>query len=67
MSLLNRIFGNSSDSAKKNKNSSHSDNPKINEILSFNNFIDDLLSKDSYIAKSDYLKKIEATKVRLWR
>ena len=62
MSLLNRIFGSNSDSVKKNKNISHFDNPKLNEILSFKNQVDDLLSKDSYIAKSDYLKKIETTK-----
>ena len=37
-------------------------NPKITKILDLNDFIQRLLLSDSYIAKSDYLKKIDSSK-----
>lgn len=60
MSLLNRIFGNNNEISVKNN--IHSENPKVNEILELQSFVDNLLSNDSYIAKSEYLKKIEEKK-----
>lgn len=62
MSFLINIFGNRKSTSKKGHNPSHSKNPKIMEILELKDFIDFLLSKDSYLAKSDYLKKLESKK-----
>lgn len=54
MSLLNKLFEN-------NKNSTpNSENAKT--ILELNEFIEKLLGTDSYIAKSEYLKKIDSSK-----
>lgn len=62
MSFFINIFGNRKSASKKNNSSSHSENPKITEILELKDFIDFLLSKDSYLAKSDYLKQLESKK-----
>lgn len=51
MSFLINIFGNRKSTSKKGRNPSHSENPKIMEILELKDFIDFLLSKDSYLAK----------------
>lgn len=59
MSFLNRIFGNNT---KDVKNNSQPDNPNLAQILALKEFIDYLLSKDSYIAKSDYLKEFALKK-----
>lgn len=59
MSIINRIFGSNTESKK---NTSQPDNPKLRQILSLKDSIDYLLSKDSYIAKSDYLKELELKK-----
>ena len=62
MSFFNRIFGRTNEISNKKNNVTHSENSKINEILELQKFIDDLLSQDAYIAKSDYLKKIDQEK-----
>ena len=63
MSFLSRIFGiKRTIPQKKAEASSHAQNPKISEIFELNDFINKLLSSDSYIAKSDYLKRIDSTK-----
>ena len=64
MSLKNCIFGRKQDvTASKLKNDSiQSDNPSVKAIIELNNHISNLLSSNSYIAKSEYLKFIEARK-----
>ena len=56
MSLLNKLFGKSAvdDSLNENQN--------IKSINNLDLFLKQLLSSDSYIAKSDYLRKIAASK-----
>ena len=62
MAFFNRIFGSRTSSSDKNSQITHSDNPKVKEILQLQSIIDSLLSKNSYIAKSEYLKKIDEKK-----
>ena len=62
MAFFNRIFGSKTASSDKNSQITHSDNPKVKEILQLQSIIDSLLSKNSYIAKSEYLKKIDEKK-----
>ena len=54
MSLLNKLFVNSKNSTPNNENAK--------TILELNEFIEKLLGTDSYIAKSEYLKKIDSSK-----
>ncbi len=54
MSLLNKLFENKKNSIPNNENSK-----TVHELKEF---IEKLLAADSYIAKSDYLKKIDAFK-----
>jgi DNA helicase-4 len=54
MSLLNKLFENSKNSTPNNENAK--------TILELNEFIEKLLGTDSYIAKSEYLKKIDSSK-----
>ena len=58
MAFFNRIFG----SRIASSQITHSDNPKVKEILQLQSIIDSLVSKNSYIAKSEYLKKIDEKK-----
>ena len=46
--------------SKANKNSY--DNPKLQEIFDLNNHLTNLLSSDSYIAKSSYLRKVDISR-----
>ena len=63
MSFFSRLFRNKHSVPSKNVVVSvQTRNPKITKILDLNNFIQRLLSSDSYIAKSDYLKKIDSSK-----
>ncbi len=62
MAFFNRIFGSKTASSDKKSQITHSDNPKVKEILQLQSIIDSLLSKNSYIAKSEYLKKIDEKK-----
>ncbi|WP_081773643.1 UvrD-helicase domain-containing protein [Treponema sp. C6A8] len=63
MSILNRIFGAKENQTEINSNELHNfENPKLNEVIQLYDFLTKLLSSDSYIAKSDYLKKIESCK-----
>lgn len=63
MSFLSRIFGiKRTVPQKKAEVPTHAQNPRISEIYEINNFINKLLSSDSYIAKSDYLKKLDSSK-----
>lgn len=63
MSFLSRFFGNKRPfPSKKEDDSTYTKNPKITEIFELNSFLDTLLSSDAYIAKSDYLKRIESAK-----
>lgn len=62
MAFFNRIFGSKTAFSDKNSQITHSDNPKVKEILQLQSIIDSLLSKNSYIAKSEYLKKIDEKK-----
>ena len=54
MSLLNKLFENNKNSTPNNENAK--------TILELNEFIEKLLGTDSYIAKSEYLKKIDSSK-----
>jgi len=54
MSLLNKLFENSKNSTPNNENAK--------TILELNEFIEKLLGTDSYIAKSEYLKRIDSSK-----
>lgn len=54
MSLLNKLFENSKNSTPNNENAK--------TILELNEFIEKLLGTDSYIPKSEYLKKIDSSK-----
>ena len=56
MPLFDKILGKT-----KNENSPNN-NSNINSITELIGFLDELLSSDKYIAKSDYLKKIESAK-----
>ena len=64
MSLRSRWFGkkNYLSTSEQNSSSIQSDNPYVKAIIELNNHISNLLSSDSYIAKSEYLKFIEARK-----
>ena len=54
MSLLNKLFENNKNSTPNNENAK--------TVLELNEFIEKLLGTDSYIAKSDYRKKIDSSK-----
>lgn len=56
MSLLNKLFG------KSTVDDSLNENQNIKSINNLDLFLKQLLSSDSYIAKSDYLRKIAASK-----
>ncbi len=58
MSIFNNLFENK----KNNFSNINFKNKDLNIIINLNTFFDDLLKSDSYIAKSDYLKKLENTK-----
>ena len=64
MSLKTRLFRKKDDStvSVQINNSIQSDNPSVKAIIELNQHISKLLSSDSYIAKSEYLKFIEARK-----
>ena len=62
MSFFDNLFESKKKNFSKKNFEKTTDNKDLNNILSLNNFFDDLLKSDSYIAKSDYLKKIENTK-----
>ena len=64
MSLKTRLFRKKDDStvSVQINHSIQSDNPSVKAIIELNNHISNLLSSDSYIAKSEYLKFIEARK-----
>ena len=64
MSLRSRWFGkkNYLSTSEQNSSSIQSDNPSVKAIIELNNHISNLLSSDSYIAKSEYLKFIETRK-----
>ena len=59
MSILSRIFGKESNKLSTLDSNSLSDNPNLQKICRLNEFIDNLLSNDAYIPKSDYLKEFE--------
>ncbi|MBR4599113.1 MAG: UvrD-helicase domain-containing protein, partial [Treponema sp.] len=65
MSILNRLFRNKENSSKNDFASPASENTRLKSILRFGNFLENLLSSDSYIAKSDYLKNLESCKESL--
>ena len=54
MSLLNKLFENNKKTIPNNENAK--------TVLELNEFIEKLLGTDSYIAKSEYLKKIDSSK-----
>ena len=54
MSLLNKLFENNKKTIPNNENAK--------TVLELNEFIEKLLGTDSYIAKSDYRKKIDSSK-----
>ena len=64
MSLRSRWFGkkNNLSTSEQKSSSIQSDNPSVKAIIELNNHISNLLSSDSYIAKSEYLKFIETRK-----
>ena len=53
MSLLDKFF-----SSKENE-SFISENPNIKIVYEFNSYVNTLLESDSYIAKSEYLKRCD--------
>ncbi|MBO7638315.1 MAG: DNA helicase UvrD, partial [Treponema sp.] len=59
MPVFKNLLGKSKIS-KTNKNSY--DNPKLQEIFDLNNHLTNLLSSDSYIAKSSYLRKVDISR-----
>ena len=62
MPFLNRLFAKKNESASNKDALPHSENPNIKTIADLDTHISNLLSSDSYIARSDYLKKLEASK-----
>ena len=63
MSFINRIFGKKDASpTSENTTTSRTENPKAREIVELGSFLPELLGSDSYIAKSDYLKKLDFCK-----
>lgn len=64
MSLKTRLFGKKEEITASEQiiDSIQSDNPSVKAIIELNNHISNLLSSDSYIAKSEYLKFIEERK-----
>ena len=63
MSFFSRLFRNKHSAPSKNESPfEQTRNPKITKILDLNDFVQQLLSSDSYIAKSDYLKKLDSSK-----
>ena len=54
MSIFDKLFG-----VKKDRDSQSAKSSKTNVVESLKNFINDLLSSDSYIARSDYNKFID--------
>ena len=58
MSVFSKIFRKTAHS----QNLAKSENPKAHAISELGSFLDSLLSSDTYIAKSDYLKKLESCK-----
>lgn len=62
MSIFDSFFENKNTKFSKSTLINKSDNQDYNNILIFNFFFDELLNSDSYIAKSDYLKKLDDVK-----
>ena len=62
MSVFSKIFGKGSDKTSHSQSTAESQNPNVRAILEFGQFLYTLLSSDTYIAKSDYLKKLESCK-----
>ena len=62
MTLLNRLFGAKGKSIHNSFSHKSKSNSKLTDIIELNKFIKNILASDSYIAKSDYLKKLESTK-----
>ena len=56
MALIDRIFG------KNQIENLKTENPKLNSIIEINDYLVKLFSEDAYIAKSDYLKRIESVR-----
>lgn len=62
MSFFNFSKKERNKSSSKNSQSSESKNSNLQKVSELSDFIDSLLSKNSYIAKSDYLNILEIYK-----
>lgn len=58
MGFFSKLFKKKNSSKKSNKNIIQFDNPECQSLWELNCFIDDLLAKDTYIAKSEYHTKL---------
>ena len=58
MGFFSKLFKKKNSSKKSSKNIIQFENPECQSLWELNCFIDDLLAKDTYIAKSEYHTKL---------